>query len=152
MRVVGPPELVDLAVQRHRLPGHGPRLAFNALHDPLQSFLAKKHKLAVDAWGSDDSAVHQFYDPLVQHIKDEIPEKYQNLYPHPVWKLESRVTRLARNILVAEFMVQEWADHFVGKSLEELDALAASFKYASCAKREDLNAILRENAKLVAQA
>ncbi|KAL1659424.1 glycoside hydrolase family 5 protein [Schizophyllum commune] len=118
----------------------------------FKDFLAKKQRLAVDAWGSDDSAVHQFYDPLVQHIKDEIPEKYQNLYPHPVWKLESRVTRLARNILVAEFMVQEWADHFVGKSLEELDALAASFKYASCAKREDLNAILRENAKLVAQA
>ena len=118
----------------------------------FKDFLAKKHRLAIDAWGADDSHVRPVYQPLIDLIKQEVKPEHLDLYPAPVWKLTDRIGRLARNILVAEFMVQEWADHFVGKSLEELDALAASFKYASCAKREDLNAILRENAKLVAQA
>ena len=118
----------------------------------FRDFLAKKNRLVLDAWAADTTAVQPVYAPLIDLIKREVKPEHQELYPAPVWKLEDRVGRLARNILVAEFMVQEWADHFVGKSLEELDALAASFKYASCAKREDLNAILRENANLVAQA
>jgi hypothetical protein len=34
----GPPELVDLAVQRHWLPGHDLRLARNQVHHPPQRF------------------------------------------------------------------------------------------------------------------
>ena len=118
----------------------------------FKDFLTKKQRLAVDAWGSDDSAVHQFYDPLVQHIKDEIPEKYQNLYPHPVWKLESRVTRLARNILVSEFLVLEWAEHFRGKSEAEIEEIAKSFAFENCLHREGLNKVLTDNASLVAES
>ncbi|KAG6879107.1 Endo-1,4-beta-xylanase 5 [Termitomyces sp. T32_za158] len=115
----------------------------------FKDFLAKKHRLAVDTWGADDAAVNHVYQPLVDHILQEIPPQYQELYPAPVWKLDARVTRLARNILVSEFMIKEWADHFVGKTMEEIDALAASFKYEHCLKREGLNRILTENAKLV---
>ncbi|KAK7045939.1 Endo-1,4-beta-xylanase 5 [Paramarasmius palmivorus] len=116
------------------------------------SFLAKKQRLAVDAWGADDSAVRHVYQPLIHHVTQEIPEKYQHLYPWPVWKLDSRVGRLARNILVSEFLVQEWADHFVGKSLEEIDDIAKSFKFDSCLKREGLNKALTDNAQLVKDA
>ncbi|KAG5336911.1 Endo-1,4-beta-xylanase 5 [Termitomyces sp. Mn162] len=115
----------------------------------FKDFLAKKHRLAIDAWGADDSAVKQVYQPLIDHILQEIPPQYQNIYPAPVWKLDSRITRLSRNILVSEFMIKEWADHFVGKTMEELDAIASSFKYENCLKREGLNHILTENAKLV---
>ncbi|KAK0213556.1 glycoside hydrolase family 5 protein [Armillaria fumosa] len=114
----------------------------------FKDFLAKKHRLAVDAWGTDDSAVRHVYQPLIDHIIKEIPPKFRELYPFPVWKLDARVGRLARNILVAEFLVQEWADHFIGKEKDELDRIAASFRFDQCEKREGLNSILMENAKL----
>lgn len=115
----------------------------------FKTFLAKKHRLAVDAWGADDTAVKAIYQPLLDHVVEEIPESYRSLYPAPVWRLSDRVTRLARNILVSEFLVKEWADHFVGKDMAELDAIAASFKYEACQKREGLNKILTDSAKAV---
>ncbi|KDR66186.1 hypothetical protein GALMADRAFT_259658 [Galerina marginata CBS 339.88] len=51
----------------------------------FSTFLSKKHRLAIDAWGADSSAVSHIYDPLIAHIEAEIPERFQNLYPHPVW-------------------------------------------------------------------
>ena len=50
--------------------------------------------------------------------------------------------RLARCILVAEYLVPEWADYFAGKTEEELDELAASFKFENCVRRDALNKIL----------
>ncbi|KAF5370616.1 hypothetical protein D9758_001953 [Tetrapyrgos nigripes] len=110
----------------------------------LEKFLEKKHWLAVDAWGADDSHVKDVYEPLIQHVKKEVPEEFQKLYPYPVWRMEGRVTRLARNILVAEYLVKEWAAHFVGKSEKELDEIAASFSFENCLKRDQLNKILTE--------
>jgi hypothetical protein len=117
----------------------------------FKDFLAKKHRLAVDAWGADETYVHDTYQPLIDLILKEVPEKYRNLYPAPVWKLTERVGRLARNILVAEFLVKEWADHFIGKTDEEIDAIAASFKFENCLKRDGLNDALTANAKLSQQ-
>ncbi|KAJ6585147.1 glycoside hydrolase [Mycena capillaripes] len=116
----------------------------------FQSFLAKKHRLAVDAWGADDTSVKPVYQSLQDHVLDEVPPAYRELYPAPVWRLSERITRLARNILISEFLVKEWAEHFVGKDLEELDAIAASFKFEACQKREGLNKILTDSAKAVA--
>ena len=83
--------------------------------------MAKKHRLAIDAWGADDSQIRDVYKPLTDLIVKEVPEEYRNLYPSPVWKLTDRIGRLSRNILVSEFLVKEWAEHFKGKSEEELD-------------------------------
>ena len=112
-------------------------------------FLAKKHRLAVDAWGADDTHVRSIYEPLQNHILTEIPEQNQFIYPAPVWKLSERVTRLARNILVAEFLVKEWAEHFVGLSEQEIIEVAESFRFENCEKREGLNKVLTENAPKV---
>lgn len=110
-------------------------------------FLQKKYRLAVDSWGATDTAVRHIYDPLVDLIKKEVPkEEDRQLYPYPVWRVEERVTRLARNILIGEFLVKEWAEHFVGKSKEELDELAKSFLFENCLKREGLNKVLTEYA------
>ncbi|RXW19187.1 hypothetical protein EST38_g6662 [Candolleomyces aberdarensis] len=116
----------------------------------FKDFLAKKHRLAIDAWGADDTAVRHIYQPLIDHVLEEIPEKYQKLYPAPVWKFNERITRISRNILVSEFMVKEWADHFVGLSEEEIEEVAASFKFEYCVKRDGLNKVLTENAPKVA--
>ena len=114
----------------------------------FKDFLAKKHRLALDAWGADDSHVRPVYQPLIDLIKQEVKPEHLDLYPAPVWKLTDRIGRLARNILVSEFLVKEWAEHFRGLSEAEIDELAASFKYENCAKREGLNKVLMENAKL----
>ena len=126
--------------------------ASTAYRTLFAGFLAKKHRLAVDAWGADSTAVDAVYAPLIAHVEEEVPEKYQRLYPFPVWKMADRVGRLARNVLVAEYLVREWADHFVGKSEAEIEALAASFRFENCVQREELNRILGDNATLVKEA
>ena len=111
-----------------------------------KSFLAKKYRLAVDAWGADDKDVKSIYDPIVEHILQEVPnESKRKLYP-PIWGLEGRVTRIARTFLVAEYLVAEWADLFRGLDEEDLEALAKSFHFDNCLKREGLNEVLRNNA------
>jgi len=118
----------------------------------LKDFLAKKHRLAIDAWGADDTHVRAVYQPLTDLITQEIPEQYQALYPAPVWKLQDRIGRLSRNILLSEFLIKEWANHFVGKTEKELDEIAASFKFSNCLFRDGLNKILKDNASLVAES
>ncbi|KDR66156.1 hypothetical protein GALMADRAFT_148067 [Galerina marginata CBS 339.88] len=71
---------------------------------------------------------------------------FPNLYPHRVWTLLGHVARLSRNILVAEFLVKEWAEPFVGLEEDGLDGLSGSFRFAGCVKKEELNRILTENA------
>ena len=115
----------------------------------FKDFLAKKHRLAVDAWGADESWVRPKYQPLIDLINQEIPAQFQTLYPAPVWKLSDRVGRLARNILVSEFLVQEWAEHFRGKTEQEIDEIAQSFRFDKCLHRDGLNKILTDNAQLV---
>ena len=116
----------------------------------FKDFLAKKHRLAIDAWGADDSQVRHIYEPLIDLIKKEVRPEHQALYPAPVWKLSDRIGRLARNILVSEFLVKEWAEHFRGKSEQEIDEIAKSFAFSNCLHREGLNKVLTDNASLIA--
>lgn len=122
---------------------------------------AKKQKLAIDAWGADDSTpeIRAAYKPLEDFIERNIDPKYLDLYPQPHWPWKIRVARsalhaqtmrpradglrrLARSILVAEYMVDEWAEYFRGKTEEQLDEIAASFRFENCLKRDTLNTIL----------
>lgn len=105
-------------------------------------FLSRKHRLAVDAWGADTSAVQHIYQPLINHITQQIPPENQVLYPAPVWKMPERVGRLSRCMLVAEYLVKEWAEYFHDKSEAELDEIAQSFKFENCLHRDKLNEIL----------
>jgi hypothetical protein len=117
----------------------------------LKDFLAKKHRLAVDPWGADDTAIRHIYQPLVDHIKAEVAPEHQDMYPFPIWKLNDRVHKLTRGLLMSEFLVKEWAEHFRGKSEADLNVLARSFAFESCNLRDGLNKVLSENATLVAQ-
>jgi hypothetical protein len=117
----------------------------------LKDFLAKKHRMAIDAWGADDTAIRHIYQPIVDHIKAEVKPEHQEVYPYPVWKLQDRVNRLTRAILLSELLVREWAAYFVGKSEAELEELAKSFAFENCNLRDGLNKVLSDNATLVAQ-
>jgi len=114
----------------------------------LAPFLAKKKRLGLDKWGRDDSQVPKhIYGPLIEYLKSEIPEEIQRkrMYPQH-WGLEGHVHRVLRECLVSEVLTWEFANYFEGKSFEELDELAASFRFENCVKREGLNEILKTDA------
>lgn len=114
----------------------------------LKDFLEKKHKLAIDSWGADDTYVRDIYNPLVDLIKTNVKDpKHLEMYPYPVWTVTERVNRMARALLLGEIFVQEWAAYFRGMDEAQLDALAQSFKFENCLKRDGLNKILMEHAQ-----
>uniref|UniRef100_A0A8H7Y626 Glycoside hydrolase family 5 domain-containing protein n=1 Tax=Psilocybe cubensis TaxID=181762 RepID=A0A8H7Y626_PSICU len=110
----------------------------------FEEFLRRKQRLAVDAWGKDDKHVKHIYQPLIDLIKNSVADpSHLKLYP-PIWSVEERVTRISRTILVAEFMVKEWADTFRGLDEAQLEDLAKSFAFENCIERDELNQALRE--------
>lgn len=46
-------------------------------------------------------------------------------------------------MLLSEALVDEYASYFVGLSDEQLDQVAASFKFENCLQREELNEAIR---------
>jgi hypothetical protein len=115
----------------------------------FRDFLAKKHHLAIDAWGQDDKDVKDVYDLIVQLIRDAVSDESKlKLYP-PLWSMEERVTRLSRTMLVAEFLVNEWAEMFRDMDESQLAGIASSFRFENCEKREELNNAVRMNTFLI---
>jgi hypothetical protein len=115
----------------------------------LKPFLEKKRRLGVDKWGRDDTLVKHVYEPLIQHLKEEIPEQFQRRRYPQHWGLEGHVHRVIGELLISELLTYEYASYFEDKSFEELDELAASFKLKNCVKRDGLNRILQEDADIV---
>lgn len=113
----------------------------------LKPFLDKKKRLGLDKWGRDDTHVGHIYAPLIQHLKEEIPEEFLNKRYPQHWRIEGHVHRVIRENLFSEILTWEYASYFKDKSLDELDELAASFKLENCLKRDGLNEILRADAE-----
>jgi len=114
----------------------------------LAPILAKKKRLGVDKWGRDDTHARHIYDPVIKYLYEEIPEQLHNKrYPHH-WRIEGHLHRVIRETLLSEILTWEYAGYFEGKTFEELDALASSFKLENCSKRDGLNKILRVDADL----
>ncbi|KAH7419233.1 glycoside hydrolase family 5 protein [Cadophora sp. MPI-SDFR-AT-0126] len=114
----------------------------------LGPFIEKKAKLGVDFWGRDDKDVGHIYAPIKQHFQDVVPKEHWNKkYPSPLWDMSRHIDRVVRECLLSEYLAYEMADYFKGKSFEELDELAASFKFENCVQRKDLNDILQKDAE-----
>ncbi|GAB7323952.1 hypothetical protein MBLNU13_g07367t2 [Cladosporium sp. NU13] len=112
----------------------------------LKPFLDKKKRLGVDPWGRNDTNVKHIWEPILQHLKEEIPEQFQGKrYPFH-WGLEKQINRVVRDMLMSELLTYEYASYFDNKTLEELDELGASFKLEKCLKRDGLNKILQDDA------
>jgi len=56
-----------------------------------------------------------------------------------MWTPTHHVGRVLRNILMSEELYPEYAAYFADLSFEELDELAASFKFENCVQRQGLN-------------
>jgi len=103
----------------------------------LKPFLDKKKRLAADEWGVDLSTVQHLFQPLEDWLVAETP-RITKRYP-PTWRVSTHVGRLLRNILLSEELYADYAEYFRDLSLEELDQLAASFKFENCLQRVGLN-------------
>lgn len=110
----------------------------------IGDFVAKKQRLGVDFWGVvNKEGVKEVYEPFIEGLKKMVPKHLQKKkYPH-IWTFDRHVERVVRECLLSEYLCWEFAELFKGKSEQELDELAASFKLQNCVKREGLNGILR---------
>ncbi|BFZ62130.1 endo-1,4-beta-glucanase [Saitoella coloradoensis] len=114
----------------------------------LKPILEKKKRMGLDKWGRDDKFVADIYEPVMKHLEAEIPDHLHKIrYPHH-WGLRVHAHRVLREMLVSEYLVQEFAEYFGDKSFDELDELAASFKLENCVKRDGLNKILEADAEM----
>lgn len=108
----------------------------------LGPIIKKKRDLAVDSWAYDDAHLQEgLFGPLHKWFEDNIPAQYSKKYPWQ-WRMHMHVFRGIRGITLAEYMIPEWADYFKDKTFEELDELAASWKYENCVQRGRLNELL----------
>ncbi|CAD0046229.1 cellulase [Aureobasidium pullulans] len=110
-------------------------------------FIAKKQRLGLDFWGVvDKSGVADTYEPFLDDLKEMVPAHIRDaMYPN-VWSFDRQFERVIRECLLSEYLGKEFAELFTGKTYEELDELAASFRFENCVPREGLNAILRADA------
>lgn len=106
----------------------------------LQPVLEKKTRLGVDEWGGTDTHIRHVMQPLEELFAQEFPD-YQP-FPFGVnWMLN----RVVRNILLAEPLLEEFAELFKGLNEQDIDALMQSFLFKNCHQRADLAEILTVN-------
>jgi endoglucanase len=104
--------------------------------------MAKKHRLGADHWGSTGEGVRQLTEPIHAFMAREFP----TFEPYPFGRRDF-TDNLVRHILLAQPLVAEYAELFRGLREEELDALADSFAFGKCARRQPLADLLRENCR-----
>jgi len=90
--------------------------------------LAKKARLATDAWG-DDREVADVIDPLKALVRSEFPD-----HPNP----DGWVNRLVRQILFGEPLVRDYAECFRGMTAADIDEVMSSFALENCVERKPL--------------
>jgi endoglucanase len=106
----------------------------------FDDFVAKKNRLAADQWGSDGIGVAE----VTQPVQDLIAREFPDFDPYP-WGRFDWVRTLLLNITIAQPLAHEYASLFRGLDDTELDALADSFAFDSCAVREPLLAVLQHD-------
>jgi hypothetical protein len=105
----------------------------------LRPWLDKKLSLGLDRWGRNAAPeVESIYQRVKDHFSEVIPQEHlKALYP-PTWGTSDYVDRVLRDVLLSQYLGWEFADYFRDLSFEELDELAASFKFENVMHREEL--------------
>jgi hypothetical protein len=96
-------------------------------------FVEKKRRLGADRWGSTMEESAGELAPLHRLMEAEFPT--WNPYP---WGARYQIDDIVRHILVAQALVPEYAELFRGCSDDELLALADSFAFDNCLRRDRL--------------
>jgi hypothetical protein len=101
----------------------------------------------LDAWGSYPSAsMESVIAPLVAELEKVNPDANDE-YPTP-WNVERHVRRAVLQTFLSRTLSDKFAQQFSGMGKEELEECAKSFHFDQCKKRDGLNEILRDHAKL----
>jgi hypothetical protein len=103
----------------------------------IRPIVEKKARLGVDAWGSVDRAIRELMDPIERTVAKEFP----SYHPFP-FGAQRHINQLVRHMLLAEPLVDEFANLFQGVSDKEIDALMASFLFENCVRRSELASVL----------
>lgn len=112
----------------------------------LRPWLDKKLELGLDRWGrnGDLKVEKEVFGPVKDHFRQVIPQHLQRaVYPR-TWEVGDYIDRVLRDILLSQYLTEEYAEYFRDLSFEELDELAASFKCENLVVREELVKTLRE--------
>lgn len=108
----------------------------------VRPIIEKKKRLAVDTWGSDGSAVRDIMQPLEETFDREYPEFEPFPFGRKAW-----LATIVRAVVLAEPMLKDFEKLFTTVRDEEtVVALAESFRFGNCVKRERLAALLAEAA------
>jgi endoglucanase len=107
----------------------------------IAGVLAKKKRLGTDSWGGSDRHVRHVLAPLEELVAAEFPD----FDPYP-WGQGRWISRLIREILLAEPLVEEFAARFAGVSPAEAEALAESFAFENCDRNEEVGALVKRYA------
>lgn len=103
----------------------------------LQPVLEKKARLGVDEWGGVDTQIRH----IIQPIEETFAKEFPNYNPFP-FGIHWQITRVVRNILLAEPILEEFAALFEGLSEQNIDTLMQSFLFKNCAQNSELVSIL----------
>ncbi|ORY61061.1 glycoside hydrolase family 5 protein, partial [Leucosporidium creatinivorum] len=106
--------------------------------------IARKRKIAMEFWGTDDTETTKHFQPVLDFIERDLPEAVPS-YP-PFWSLKQHLYRRTLYSWLSDNMNDNFVAPMANLSFEELDALAATFKFENCAKREQLLQLLQAEA------
>lgn len=105
----------------------------------IQPVLEAKARLAVDAWGSDETQVRHLLDPIEQVFARE----FADFNPYPSWGQTNWIGTLVKNIMLAEPLADRFGRCFDGVDPAGAEELAADFALDRCERRERLAETLR---------
>ncbi|MFD1717601.1 glycoside hydrolase family 5 protein [Georgenia deserti] len=104
----------------------------------IRPALEKKRRLGTDSWGGSEEQIRHVLEPIEQLVATEFPD----FDPYP-WGSKQWINLLVRHVLLAEPLVDEFAECFRGADPVEAAELAASFEFGTCVRREPLEQVLR---------
>lgn len=102
--------------------------------------LEKKARLGVDSWGSTDEGVRHLLEPIERLFAQEFP----TFAPYP-WGSKRWIAGHLRHVMLAEAMVDDFANAFHGLTSDDAEALADVFAFEKCLVRERLADTLRRS-------
>jgi endoglucanase len=100
--------------------------------------LDKKRRLGADSWGGSEKGIRHVLEPIEQLFAAEFPD----FDPFP-WGAKPWINLLVRHILLAEPLVDEFAERFRDVPADAAAMLAGSFAFDRCVERTELADLLR---------
>ncbi|WP_432181074.1 glycoside hydrolase family 5 protein [Streptomyces sp. NBC_00063] len=105
-------------------------------------FMAKKHRLGAEAWGSPNGTIRDLAAPLEHLVASEFPDFTARPFSTRQW-----LDVLLRHIVLGQPLVQEYAEVFRGLGDDDVLALADSFSLEQCVQRDWLLDTVADDAR-----